>query len=94
MDHKNDEELAKEIKKASTQVQVGGKYVHYKSPHSLYEVKELGILEADDSVCVIYRSLTSDKPTFVRPLSEWVETVEWQGNKVQRFKKFSSGRLG
>jgi len=87
MDHKSAEELAKELKEAATKVQVGGKYVHYKSPDSLYEVKELGILEADDSVCVIYRSLHGSKPSFVRPLREWIEMVNWQGQTVPRFKK-------
>jgi len=85
--HRSAEELAIQLKEAATKVQVGSHYVHYKNPDSLYEVKELGILEADDSVCVIYRSLRDNKPIFVRPLSEWVEMVEWQGKKLQRFRK-------
>ncbi len=88
MDHKPDEQLKKELEEARAKVQIGGKYTHYKNPDSLYEVKELGVLEADDSICVIYRSLTiSHKPTFVRPLSEWLEEVVWQGKTAPRFKK-------
>lgn len=88
MDHKSDDQLAQEMKEALTKVQIGGHYTHYKSPDSLYEVKELVLLEADDSICVIYKSLRiKSKPIFVRPLSEWLEQVEWQDKTVPRFKK-------
>lgn len=88
MDHKPDDQLAKELKEGLAKVPIGSKWTHYKNPDSLYEIKELGVLEADDSICVIYRSLKiKDKPTFVRPLSEWIEEVEWQGQTVPRFKK-------
>jgi hypothetical protein len=87
MDHKTKEELDKEIAEARSKVEVGGKYTHYKTPTSLYEVIDLGVLEADDNICVIYKSLVVDKPCFVRPLSEWLEEVEWQGKTVPRFKR-------
>ncbi len=88
MAHKPDEQLNRELAEARTKVTIGGKYTHYKNPDSLYEVKELGVLEANDEICVIYSSLRiKNKPTFVRPLSEWLEIVEWQGKKVPRFKK-------
>ena len=79
--------LAKEIEEAKTKVIVGAEYWHYKSRDKVYEVVGLGFLEATDELCVIYRARYGERLTFLRPLSVWLESVEWEGKTVPRFNK-------
>jgi hypothetical protein len=45
----------------------------------------LAITEADNSICIRYQAQYGERLTFVRPLASWLETVEWQGQRKQRF---------
>lgn len=85
--HKEQLELAKEIKNAKSQVTVGVEYWHYKGKDKVYTVIGLGFMEANDELCVIYQAQYGEKLTFLRPLSIWLENVEWQGKTVPRFNK-------
>lgn len=64
----------------------GDVYKHYKGDH--YKVLGLAIGSTDQWV-VVYEALYENPaaPMFVRPASEWHETVEWQGQKIGRFTK-------
>jgi len=86
-DHKGHTELADELAKAKTLITIGGKYRHYKDPAKIYQVKQLGIREEDDAICVIYQAQYGGHLTFIRPLSVWLERVEWNGQTVDRFAK-------
>jgi hypothetical protein len=88
-EHKTDAELQAEITAASRLVTVGATYQHYKGTDKLYEVTELGFLEATDEICVIYHALYGAGHTFIRPLTVWLESVDWNGQTVPRFKKIS-----
>lgn len=83
-EHKLYQEILREIAEAQSKITVGAVYTHYKN-HKKYMVKELGILESTDELCVIYQANYGKKLTFVRPLSEWLEPVEWQGKTIPRF---------
>ena len=85
--HKEEIVLSKEIEAASSQLTVGAKYRHYKSRDKIYKVIGLGFLEAHDEICVIYQAQYGKKFTFLRPLTVWLEHVEWEGNSVPRFTK-------
>jgi hypothetical protein len=85
--HREQLELAKEIEAAQSQVTVGTTYRHYKGADKIYLVTGLGFLEANDQLCVIYQAQYGERLTFVRPLSVWLETVEWDGRTVPRFTK-------
>jgi hypothetical protein len=91
-DHKTDEELQREIDDASTVVTIGGTYQHYKGADKLYTVTGLGFLEATDEICVIYHGQYNAGHTFIRPVSVWLEQVEYNGQTVPRFKKISNER--
>ncbi len=71
---------------AANKVKIGGWYAHYKHSELPYQVTGLVILEATDEVAVVY-SVTEDgaEVTFVRSLTDWLETVEWQGKQMPRF---------
>lgn len=86
MIHKTHEQLRTELKKAKKRIVIGGIYSHYKKPENLYRVIGLGIQEATDKICVIYRAEYAKEFTFVRDLDSWVDTPEFDGVKVQRFK--------
>jgi len=83
--HIEQTELEKQIKAAEKLVTVGGIYVHYKSADKVYKVLGLGFLEANDELCVIYQAQYGKRLTFLRPITVWLETVEWNGQTVPRF---------
>lgn len=85
MAHKKLFELENELTQARAHVVVGGLYYHYKHPETAYTVNGLSILEASDEVAVRYSLATNVAVEFVRPLSSWLETVEWQGTEMPRF---------
>lgn len=67
--------------------QAGETYRHYKGDS--YRVKLLALHSNDDEWMVVYEPLYTnpDAPFFTRPLREWGEIVEWEGERVERFKK-------
>lgn len=83
--HKPEDQLLKEIAEARKHIKVGATYQHYKSPEKLYKIEGFTTLEATDELCVIYKALYGPGFTFVRPVSIWLENVEWQGQNVPRF---------
>lgn len=85
--HKEQLELAEEIENAKSKVTVGAKYWHYKGKDKVYEVIGLGFLETNDELCVIYQAQYGGRLTFLRPVTIWLEQVEWEGKKVPRFTK-------
>lgn len=86
-EHKSPEQLAKELKEAAKIISVGGTYCHYKTPASRYTIIDIGFMESDNSLCVIYQSHVKGMPPFVRPFTEWIDTVEWEGRTVPRFRR-------
>lgn len=83
--HKEQLELKKELEDAKTKITVGTLYRHHKNRDKVYKVIGLGFLEADDELCVIYQAEYGERLTFLRPLSIWLESVEWEGKIVPRF---------
>ena len=85
--HKTEEQILAEIEEATTKIEVGASYCHYKDRSKVYKIQGFGTLEADDSLCVIYQAQYGKQLTFIRPVSIWLEQIEWQGKKVPRFTK-------
>lgn len=83
--HKSSEQVKAEIERASGQIKIGGTYRHYKAVHKLYKVLDFVLLEATNELCVLYQALYDDGFKFVRPVSVWLEKVEWNGQTVPRF---------
>ena len=81
------EDLKETIKQAEKNVQVGGLYAHYRSPEQLYKVLAIGINEKTEEPCVIYQTLYEDLLIWVRPLSAWCDSIEYEGKIVLRFNK-------
>ncbi len=67
----------------------GETYRHYKG--DLYEVVLLALHSNDEEWMVVYKPLyeSPDAPFFTRPLRQWREVVEWEGQSVERFSKES-----
>lgn len=83
--HKTQGVLIKDLEQAAKLVKVGGQYLHYKNPDKAYKVIGLAIMEADETVCVIYHAQYGEKLIFVRPLTSWLDKVDWQGKTENRF---------
>lgn len=87
MPHISNDELNRKLSDAAKLVSVGSIYKHYKYPERNYKVISLAIQEATEKICIIYKDISeSDAPPFVRDLDSWLESVEWQGAIVPRFK--------
>jgi hypothetical protein len=84
-EHKSHEQLQQEIAQAAKQVNIGIAYRHYKDPAKVYKVINFATQEADDELGVVYQAQYGPGLFFTRPLKEWTENVEWQGNTVPRF---------
>jgi hypothetical protein len=87
MQHLSEDELRSLLNEAGAKVSVGSRYLHYKG--NSYLVTGVCIIEATDGVGVLYRA---DNPgleeiSFLRPLEEFIETVEFDGKMTERFKK-------
>lgn len=87
--HEQQAVLGTRIAEAEQLVAVGGLYRHYKSEAKTYEVLGVGVVEADDSLSVIYKAKYGAELTFLRPLDSWLEKVEWDGQIVPRFTELS-----
>lgn len=85
MAHLTMDELADMLAMAKTKVIIGGQYAHYKHPDQLYRVTGLSILEATDEVAVKYAPVDNPEVEFVRSLTGWLQTVDWNGQAVPRF---------
>jgi len=87
MDHKPIFELRILLENAKNQVAVGAKYYHYKDTEKYYTVTGLIIWEPTDEVIVKYTMDEHPEIEFVRPLTTWLEVVEWDSKQVLRFTK-------
>jgi hypothetical protein len=83
MDHLSQAKLRQMLEDAAELVQVNGLYTHYKGQS--YKVKDLVIREEDSAVLVIYEAQYEEHIIFARPLSNWLEQIEWHGKTKPRF---------
>lgn len=62
-------------------------YRHYKG--DLYRVVLLAEHSSDDEWMVVYEAMyeNPDASYFTRPVREWMEMVEWEGEKRVRFER-------
>jgi hypothetical protein len=67
--------------------QKGEVFKHYKGDK--YRVVALALHSNDDEWMVVYEPMYESPaaPLFTRPLREWSEVVEWEGQKIERFVK-------
>lgn len=85
--HKEHSVLSKELKDAKTKITIGADYRHHKDPNKLYKVIDLGFLESSDELHVIYQAQYGEGLIFLRPLTSWLEMVEWEGKTLPRFSQ-------
>lgn len=65
----------------------GEAYAHYKGDN--YKVVGIALHSNDDEWMVVYEPMYDNPaaPLFTRPLREWREIVEWNGQQLARFTK-------
>ncbi len=89
MTHKPESALITSIEYYAQLIPVGSTFFHYKDPTKTYTVRSLVIIEADDSVGVVYQANYGQCITFVRPAEEWLEQIQVDGATVQRFQRIN-----
>lgn len=77
-------ELEERLRKVRELLVPGSRWQHYKG--GKYELVDVVIVEADMEIGVVYRPLGSPRVSFFRPLSVWQELVDWQGQRLPRFR--------
>lgn len=82
MVHKSESVLNKELEDARHKVIVDGIYSHFKDSGKRYRVIGLGIQEATEKICVIYKAEYNSELVFIRDLDSWLEKTE---TDVKRF---------
>ena len=90
MDHKSQDELTRLIADAAKSVPIGATYWHYKNRDLHYRVADLVIIEATDTVGVIYEALYGNRIKFLRPIDDFLATVGHNGKQIARFTKTTS----
>src|SRR4051812_41042431 len=88
--HIEQEVLEQQVKDAEVVVIVGATYQHYKGADKLYKVLGVGVTEADNTSCVIYQAQYGKQLTFLSPVTSWLDTVDYNGETVPRFKKIDN----
>ncbi len=68
---------------ARTKVEPGTQWHHYKGGE--YTVKDIVLLEETMSLAVVYTPAAHPTVAFVRPLTSWLEEVEFNGRVQPRF---------
>ncbi len=65
----------------------GEVYRHYKGDQ--YKVVLIALHSGDDEWMVVYKPMYANPaaPFFTRPLREWGEVVDFEGQKLKRFTK-------
>lgn len=76
---------------AKQQVTIGGTYYHYKKPDKYYTLVDVVIIEANDTVGVLYKAEYDDLKgiTFMRPLDDFLAEVDTDNGRIPRFTKVS-----
>lgn len=80
--------LAERLAQAKQQVQVGGRYQHYRG--GTYRVLELGFDEATEELVVVYAMEYGPGLVAVRRLESWLETVKINGRAAPRFNRITT----
>jgi len=81
----SNDDLKDKLRHAEQVIKVAKIYRHYKSADMTYEVLALAFEEETLEVVVVYKALYGDMLTFTRPVSVWLENVEFEGSSVSRF---------
>ncbi len=79
-------DLLLKLEDAKKLVEVGGTYVHYRSPDKPYKVLAVALLEATEEPSVVYQAL-HNSVVWVRALDSWLSMVSHEGRMVPRFQK-------
>jgi hypothetical protein len=87
MAHLSQAKLKKLLEEANSKLEQGAIYKHYKNSSKTYKVTGFAIIEATNEVGVLYQAQYGEKVIFIRPLSAWLEKVEYAGRFVPRFSK-------
>lgn len=86
MGHQSAESLEQLVKTAQAQIEVNQIYQHYKDSNKVYRIVALALDEASESVSIVYQALYSPHLTWIRPLTNFLGEVSWEGKVVPRFQ--------
>jgi hypothetical protein len=83
------ESLTDCLKNAEDAVPPGSRYAHYKDRARTYRVVTIALIESTLEPAVVYEAEYGDCLSFIRPLTNFLETVSFEGNAVPRFSRLA-----
>lgn len=86
MGHQSSESLEQLVKDTQAKIQINQIYRHYKDSNKTYRIVAIALDEASESISVVYQALYSPYLTWIRPITNFLEDVSWEGKVVSRFQ--------
>ena len=80
-------EFAADLEEIKIKVPLEARYFHYKNPNQFYTIVSHGIIEATGEPAIVYQAEYGDRVVWIRPLSVFLEEVEWESKKIPRFTR-------
>jgi hypothetical protein len=77
------EQLIDMVVVARGKVNPGSTWQHYKGTQCI--VRDVAVMESGNEPAVVYSDTRQPDLTFIRPLSEWFQILDWNGEPHQRF---------
>jgi hypothetical protein len=81
------EQLLDMVASARNKVKPGSLWQHYRGGQ--FVVSDIAVMESGNEPAVVYSAAEQPQISFIRPLSEWSENVDWNGQTHQRFTPLS-----
>lgn len=78
------QEFEERLADAKAFIAPGSRWRHYKGGR--YVVTDVVIIERTGEVGIVYRSLEHPLVTWLRPLVEWQDMMDYEGKQVFRFR--------
>lgn len=88
MIHQNsNKKLLDKLNEAQTKIKRESFYKHYRT-NELYYIRDFGLIEVNEEVAVIYSPVDCMEVVWIRPLHEFIESVDYNGTTVCRFQLY------
>jgi hypothetical protein len=69
---------------------LGNSYYHYKDKSVIYIIRDIVLIEADESIGIVYSREDTPELKWLRSFENFFNEIEFEGEKVKRFIKIDN----